>query len=51
MIVLVNQHLLVLVFCVRLEQNRNIKDLEIITKKLLEFRNQRDWEQFHNAIV
>jgi len=25
-----------------------MKDLEIITNALLEFRNQRDWEQFHN---
>jgi NTP pyrophosphatase (non-canonical NTP hydrolase) len=23
-------------------------DIKIITDKLLEFRNERDWEQFHN---
>ena len=26
-----------------------MKDFELLTNKLLEFRNQRDWEQFHNA--
>lgn len=25
-----------------------MRDLEMITNALLEFRNQRDWEQFHN---
>ena len=25
-----------------------MKDTEEITKALLEFRNERDWEQFHN---
>lgn len=25
-----------------------MKDIEEITQKLLEFRNERDWEQFHN---
>ena len=24
-------------------------DIEILTQKLIEFRNNRDWEQFHNA--
>ncbi len=24
-------------------------DIEEITNKLVEFRNQRDWEQFHNS--
>ena len=24
-------------------------DIEEITNKLIEFRNERDWEQFHNA--
>jgi NTP pyrophosphatase (non-canonical NTP hydrolase) len=27
---------------------KNIKDTEEITNCLLEFRNQREWEQFHN---
>lgn len=26
-----------------------MKDTEEITKALLEFRNERDWEQFHNS--
>ena len=26
-----------------------MKDFELLTNKLLEFRNQRDWEQFQNA--
>jgi NTP pyrophosphatase (non-canonical NTP hydrolase) len=25
-----------------------MKDIEEITKELLKFRNERDWEQFHN---
>ncbi len=25
-----------------------MNDIEIITKALVEFRNDRDWEQFHN---
>lgn len=25
-----------------------MKDIEEITAKLIEFRNERDWEQFHN---
>jgi NTP pyrophosphatase (non-canonical NTP hydrolase) len=25
-----------------------MNDLEIITRELLKFRNERDWEQFHN---
>ncbi len=25
-----------------------MKDIEEITKQLLKFRNERDWEQFHN---
>lgn len=25
-----------------------MNDLEIITSELLKFRNERDWEQFHN---
>lgn len=24
-------------------------DIEKITNKLIEFRNERDWEQFHNS--
>ena len=26
-----------------------MKDIEEITQTLLKFRNERDWEQFHNA--
>lgn len=26
-----------------------MNDLEVITSELLKFRNERDWEQFHNA--
>mgnify|MGYP001107385050 FL=1 len=26
-----------------------MQDIEEITAKLIEFRNERDWEQFHNA--
>ena len=26
-----------------------MKDIEEITQRLLKFRNERDWEQFHNA--
>lgn len=25
-----------------------MKEIELITKRLIEFRNERDWEQFHN---
>ncbi len=25
-----------------------MKDIDIIINKLIEFRNERDWEQFHN---
>lgn len=25
-----------------------MKEIELITKRLIEFRNKRDWEQFHN---
>jgi NTP pyrophosphatase (non-canonical NTP hydrolase) len=25
-----------------------MSDIELITKKLIEFRNERDWEQFHH---
>jgi len=25
-----------------------MNDIEIITESLLQFRNERDWEQFHN---
>ncbi len=26
-----------------------MSDIRLITAKLLEFRNERDWEQFHNS--
>lgn len=26
-----------------------MNDIQIITEALVEFRNQRDWEQFHNS--
>ena len=26
-----------------------MSDIEEIIKKLIEFRNERDWEQFHNS--
>jgi hypothetical protein len=26
-----------------------MKDIEEITQTLVKFRNERDWEQFHNA--
>ena len=26
-----------------------MKDIEEITQELLKFRNERDWEQFHNS--
>lgn len=25
-----------------------MNDIQLLTEKLLEFRNERDWEQFHN---